>query len=240
MNVAQPSSVIEARCVSVHEGYALWAASYDRCPNPLLALEERTMAAMLPAVLNRCVLDVACGTGRWMMKLAARGAASIFGLDLSPQMLSRAAEKSSLHGRLFEADGRHMPVLSGAIDLVLCSFVVGYIADLGSLMREISRIASPQAEIFLSDVHPSCHRRGWKRTFRHENEILEIENTRHSIAAILRVCHASGLRLVRQIEPHWEEPERRIFQMAGKVRLYEESRCDPAIFILQLRPFQSP
>jgi len=239
VNFTQRSSVIKHRRVSVREGYALWAASYDRRPNPLLVLEERVMESMLPTVVNRRVLDVACGTGRWMNRLAACGAASVFGLDFSLQMLHCALGKTSLQGRLLQADCRQIPILSGTIDLALCSFVAGYLEDLKSLMRELSRIVSPQAEIFLSDVHPSCHSRGWKRAFRHENQVLEIENTRHSIAEIVRIGEASGQRLVGQAEPHWGEPERRIFQAAGKIRLYEESCNDPAIFILKFRPFRT-
>lgn len=238
MNLAQRSRTIEPRRVSVREGYALWAASYDRCPNPLLVLEERVMEARLPTVVNRRGLDVACGTGRWMNRLIARGAASVFGLDLSPQMLGCALRNDSLHGRLLQADCRQIPILSGTIDLALCSFVAGYLEDLKSLMRELSRILSPRAEIFLSDVHPSCHSRGWKRAFRHENQVLEIENTRHSIAEIVYLGEASGLRLVGQAEPHWGERERRIFEAAGKIRLYEGNCSEPAIFILQFRPFR--
>lgn len=236
MSIAQQSSATETRRVSVREGYALWAASYDRRPNPLLVLEERVLEPMLPPVVNRHVLDVACGTGRWMNRLATRGAASVFGLDLSSQMLDRALKKASLRGRLLRADCRQIPILSGTIELALCSFIAGYLEDLRGLMRELSRLVTPQAEIFVSDVHPICHCRGWKRTFRHGNQVLEIENTRHSIADIVRTGETSGLRLVGQAEPHWGEPERRIFQVAGKVHVYTQSCHDPAIFILQFRP----
>ncbi|MGH9470854.1 MAG: class I SAM-dependent methyltransferase [Terriglobia bacterium] len=235
MKAATSFRVMETRRVSVREGYALWAASYDRHPNPLLVLEERTVASMLPGVLNRRVLDVACGTGRWMTKLAGLGAESVFGLDLSPQMLARAEEKVSLRGRLAQADCRRIPICSGTIDLVLCSFAAGYLGELTGLIREISRIARPRAEIFLSDVHPSFHRRGWKRAFRHGTQVLEIENKRHSIAEIVHACQASGLAVVDRAEPHWGTPEERIFQSAGKLRLYQESLDEPVIFVLRLR-----
>ena len=194
---------------------------------------------MLPSVLNLRALDVACGTGRWMARLVTHGAASVFGLDLSPQMLECAARKASLRGQLVQGDCSELPIRSGMADLILCSFVAGYLNDLSGLMPELIRVASPRAEIFLSDVHPSCRRRGWKRTFRHGNEVLEIENTKHSIAQIIRMGHAHGLRLIDHAEPRWGEPERQVFQIAGKMHVYEESRCDPAIFVLRFRPFRA-
>lgn len=239
MNSTQQSGATETRRVPVREGYALWAASYDRCPNPLLSLEERTISLMLPAVANLRALDVACGTGRWMARLVACGAASVFGLDLSPQMLECAARKASLRGQLVQGDCSELPIRSGMADLILCSFVVGYLNDLSGLMGELIRVASPRAEIFLSDVHPSCHRRGWKRAFRYRDEVLEIENTKYSIAQIVRIGQASGLRLIDHAEPHWGEPEWQVFQMAGKMHVYEESRRDPAIFVLRFRPFRA-
>lgn len=236
MSAAQPSLSTEPRRISVRDGYTLWAASYDHLPNPLLHLENRVMAGMLPDVSNRRVLDVGCGTGRWMQRLAEMGAKAVFGLDASPQMLNCAAGKVSLNARLLRGDCRQLPIRAGSIDLAVCSFVAGYLCDLGNLLRELSRIATPRAEIFLSDIHPSCYSRGWKRTFRHGGEVFEITNTQHSITEILRAGHDSGLRLAGITEPHWDEPERPIFEMAGKRHLFEAGRPHPALYILQFRP----
>src|SRR5215831_6355504 len=45
------------------EGYDRWAVTYDSALNPLLALEERCVFPLLPALQNLRVLDLACGTG---------------------------------------------------------------------------------------------------------------------------------------------------------------------------------
>ena len=83
------------RRVSAAEGYKLWAPAYDRDPNPLLALEERQLTPLLPDLKQKAVIDVACGTGRWLEKLMDRGARSGFGVDLSRAMLAVARTKTS-------------------------------------------------------------------------------------------------------------------------------------------------
>lgn len=47
---------------------------------------EFTLQALSPLTGKR-ILDVGCGSGRYSVELAARGAAAIVGLDLSPQMI---------------------------------------------------------------------------------------------------------------------------------------------------------
>jgi len=70
-----------------------WAAVYDEQPNPLLALEERYLAPLLPALTGRDVLDAGCGTGRWLYRCIPQRPASLTGIDISVAMLARAREK---------------------------------------------------------------------------------------------------------------------------------------------------
>ena len=79
---------MERSCVSVQEGYERWAPTYDRDPNPLLALEERQLKLMIPPLEGKRVLDLACGTGRWLAWLMKGGARTGVGVDFSPAMLA--------------------------------------------------------------------------------------------------------------------------------------------------------
>ncbi|PYV20619.1 MAG: hypothetical protein DMG27_22585 [Acidobacteria bacterium] len=85
------------------EGYELWAPAYDRDPNHLLALEERTLKPLLPDLAGQQVLDLGCGTGRWLELLLDLGARRAVGVDRSRAMLRVAATKPRLRGRLVEA-----------------------------------------------------------------------------------------------------------------------------------------
>src|SRR5579863_129417 len=52
------ASSVGPGCVSVEEGYERWAPTYDHAPNPLLHLEERKLAALLPDLSGKHVLDL--------------------------------------------------------------------------------------------------------------------------------------------------------------------------------------
>ncbi len=71
-----------------------WAAVYDRDVNPLLQLEERWLAALLPETRGSHILDIGCGTGRWLRQLEAMSPTALTGADPSPAMLARAREKT--------------------------------------------------------------------------------------------------------------------------------------------------
>ena len=73
------------------EAFNAWAEVYDGRPNPLLLLEQRVLGAMLPDVQGLDVLDVGCGTGRWLQRLTDSGARGLVGVDPSPEMLAVAA-----------------------------------------------------------------------------------------------------------------------------------------------------
>src|ERR1700756_828701 len=59
--------------VAAVEGYRLWAPVYDCMQNPLLSVESRTLRRLLYRIRVQRVVDVACGTGRWMLHFQERG-----------------------------------------------------------------------------------------------------------------------------------------------------------------------
>jgi malonyl-CoA O-methyltransferase len=224
-----------ARCVSALEGHELWAATYDQAPNPMLALEERTLERMLPALAGKAVLDIACGTGRWLRKLRQRGARVSLGMDLSYAMLRQASRQGQLEGMLVRGDACALPYRSGVADLVVSSFAVGYIDDLRGFADELARVARPGSEVFISDFHPSNHSRGWRRSFRSGEEILEIRSYARPVAQICEAFGTHGLRLEARIEACFDEPEKALFVRSGKGRFFETARSEPAIFVCRFR-----
>src|SRR3954469_9134228 len=81
-----------AEVLPTRDGYDRWAATYDTDGNPLIALEEPHVDALLGDVRGLCVLDVGCGTGRHALRLARAGAA-VTAIDFSEAMLAQARAK---------------------------------------------------------------------------------------------------------------------------------------------------
>ena len=219
------------RCLQPADAYALWAQTYDRDPNPLLALEERELLPLLPSLEGAFVLDVACGTGRWLNLLLARGARHGVGFDFSLEMLAQAQRKNPLRKSLVSADCTAIPIAAKVADLAICSFAASYVADLSLLGAELARVLRKGGRLILSDLHPSGLERGWRRTFRHDGEVAEIANFKFSIDQLCSTFQEHGFKLETMISPTFGEAERPIFRRCGKEDLFERSQSGPAILV---------
>ncbi len=157
------------------------AAAYDTTPNPLLALEQRTLEPILPDMRDLTVADIGAGTGRWLRRIHA---ARRIAIDRSCAMLAHAP------GQRIVADARQIPLPDACSDVVLCAFALGYAPSCFSELVRITR-----RTLIVTDVHPE---RGWTRMAPHE---------RYAIADL---AHPSLVR-THLIEPHISETERSLF-----------------------------
>ena len=213
------------------EGYRLWAETYDDDPNPLLALEHRILLGELVSLRGKRVLDVACGTGRWMAT-AQRQEATSFGIDRSNEMLCQAERKDQLAGRLVLADACRLPIADEALDLVICSFALGSMASVRVTIAELSRVTRDGGRVIISDLHPDTAKLSWRSTFRDGARVYEVAQHRYEVKECLEAGWEAGLQLARHLEPRFGEPERAIFQRAGRDRAFESARRVPAMSIL--------
>lgn len=218
------------------EVFDTWADVYDSEPNPLLSLEQRVLAPMLPDVRGIDVLDAGCGTGRWLTQLAARSPRSLLGIDISPQMLQLAASKLDHNCDLRLGSCTALPFSDGVADMVLSSFVISYLGELEIFAQEIDRVARPGTTIFLTDMHPdteaSCN---WKRSFQANGSTTQMHGSRWSLPQITRAFLDRGFEVLSLIEPIFSPEERRTFEECGRIDLYHSAANLPAIYILQLR-----
>jgi ubiquinone/menaquinone biosynthesis C-methylase UbiE len=232
----QASDLISiATPVPVEEGYARWAATYDRTPNPLLALEQRCLLPMFANVAGKHVLDLACGTGRWLEKLLAAKPALGIGVDLSAAMLARARNKVTLTGRLARADCLQLPFAANVFDLAVCSFALEHIAGLSEIAAESSRVLKRPADLFITGLHPTAYAAGWRAGFRDRGGALQINSIAHSIDEIISAFGRAGFTLSRTLECCLGEPERPLFASAGKEQSFEAAGKLPAVVILHFR-----
>jgi ubiquinone/menaquinone biosynthesis C-methylase UbiE len=217
-----------SRVLPAPEAYERWAPSFDTSPSPIVSLESRHLERVLPDVRGKRLIDVGCGTGRWLAWALARGA-RVAGADFSAEMLRVAAGKPHLADRIVRADGLGLPFADACADVVLCTLSLAYVHPIESAMAELARLARPGGCVVVTDFHPDAIRSGWKRTFREGPDVFEIEQGHYSISDL----HAPSLKLHDLIEPCFGEPERELFTTAGKQREFEAACAQPAIFIAQ-------
>ena len=236
--VESPESKVESpgtARVSAKEGYELWAATYDKDLNPLLALEERALHPMLPELRHKDALDIGCGTGRWLSTLINLGVRSVIGVDASPEMILRARAKQSLRGRLVLADTCALPFRPQSADVMVCSFTIGHVFNIGALASELARVARPGADVFVTDMHPAARAQGWRCAFRCAERTVEIETFVHAMPDLLGSFEHERFRLVKSGDFRLGEPERGIFRAAGRHAIFEKARATPAVLVLHFR-----
>jgi len=221
--------------VSVEEGYERWAPTYDEAPNPLLNLEERKLTALLPDVGGKCVLDLACGTGRWLEKLSAQGAGPGVGVDFSIAMLRVAGKKAAIRARLARADCVRLPFRPSVFDLVVCSFALGHMRDLQAMLCELARVSKAGADVFVSDLHPEAYARGWRTGFRDSRSAVQIEMLPRTAEEIVRAFYSAGFECLTHVPLCIGEPEKAIFEQAGKGHLFARACQVPAVLVCHFR-----
>lgn len=217
------------------EGYERWAPLYDQIPNPLLAREERYLLPLLPDLRGRPVLDLACGTCRWLEKLVVRGCGPGIGIDSSMAMLRVAATKNAARGRILRASCENVPISSAAFDLAICSFALGHISDLDPVVRELARVMKPTADVFVSDLHPEAYARGWRVGFRDCGTAVQIEMRSRSTEEIKATFCANGFRCEREAPLWLGDPEAPLFERAGKRDSFLAACQLPAVLIFHFR-----
>jgi len=187
--------------------YTLWASSYEpRAHNRLMELEQATVFELLPELRGLTVLDVGCGTGRYLRELESRGAIA-FGMDLSAPMLERARRQST---RVARADLRALPFDAMTIDLAICGLALGDVAELELALGEIARVLRPAGRAIYSVVHPAGEKAGWSRTFESDGRQWAIDGHWHSLSRHRQACAAAGLSIEEWREPALpERPDQR-------------------------------
>jgi len=114
-------------------------------------IDRREKAAVLDAILpveDRSVLEIACGTGRFTVMLAERGA-DVVGLDISAAMLQQGRQKAqdaNLAGTLdfLRGDAGRLPFPDDHFDTVIAMRFFHLADDPDGFLREMRRVSSDQ------------------------------------------------------------------------------------------------
>jgi ubiquinone/menaquinone biosynthesis C-methylase UbiE len=183
--------------VDVREGYAKWAPQYDGEANPLIMIEEPATLELIGDVAGLDVLDAACGTGRYALRLAQAGA-RVCGVDVSEEMLAVARTKHDEQGldvelRLGELTA--LPYPDASFDVAVCALTFCHLPDLRPPTAELARVLRPGGRLVISDFHPMGLRIGWRTVVRHADGRYLIENYQHLVGDFVAALLAAGLVL---------------------------------------------
>lgn len=166
------------------------------------------MLGLMPATLQGAVvLDAGCGSGRYMLHALRRGAARVTGVDLSPEMLQRAAAElgalqpdAGTEVELLQGSLAALPVLDALADLTICGLVVGHIENLQQSLAELRRVTRPGGMLLCSDVHPIGHALGWLRDFKSGNQRYAVRHAQHLYSDWHAACATLGLQIEQVLE----------------------------------------
>jgi ubiquinone/menaquinone biosynthesis C-methylase UbiE len=151
-----------------HVNYEEIAPTYDQryVANPLPQVAA-TLRALVQDLDPARILEVGCGTGRWLAELPAPAAQApagrhVFGLDLSPAMLDQARLQSR-HEPPDLACGRalRMPFPDRTFDLVYCVNALHHFGGPRAFVAEARRLLRPGGALAVVGMDPRRSRDTW-------------------------------------------------------------------------------
>ena len=143
-----------------HRQFSAWAETYDGHwlnyflfePSHALLLKE------LREVAPGRALDIGCGTGEFVARLAGRGW-EVFALDLCEPMVRQARVKAAganVGGAVSvtAGDSEHLPFASGSLDVVTCANSFHHYPHQAKVVGEMYRVLRPGGRLLLLDGWP--------------------------------------------------------------------------------------
>jgi SAM-dependent methyltransferase len=183
----------------VREGYDLWSESYDRTPNPLVALDRRcTMPLLQPHPAER-ILDAGCGTGAHFDFMLCRRSKPV-GLDFSREML-RLAQWKHPGIPLIQADlNDQLPFRARAFDAALCALVGEHLTSLRTLFHEFATSLVQSGRLVFSVFHPEMAAAGTEANFERGGVEYRLGAERHTVDDYLSLIGEAGFQVVKVCE----------------------------------------
>jgi malonyl-CoA O-methyltransferase len=210
------------------EAYRLWAPTYQ-AETAVSWLEKETVAELGIATTGCTLLDVGCGTAR---RLRDSGASLAIGVDVAPEMLSRATSPHSLAC----ADMRALPFAAESFDVVWCRLAIGHVSDALAAYSELSRVCCIGGTVLVTDLCVEAVDAGHRRTFRDATGVVrETEHFVHTEDVHVRGANSAGLELVTKRTGVVGPSIKHFYDDAGRSSAYDAQCGLPLILALSLR-----
>jgi len=142
--------------VNVKKQYEIWAKSYDTDSNLLIFLEDKFADKFFGKVKGKDVLDFGCGTGRYAIPLAKKGA-NVTAIDFSNPMLKIAKQKSRKAKVKINFSRQNIVEYKPKkkYDLIISMLVQDHVKKLKKSVEVINKASGVGTRVIVSNVHPS-------------------------------------------------------------------------------------
>lgn len=188
--------------LSLEDAYDQWAEEYDDA-DPSTLLDEPFLLSQLKMFAGCRLLDLGCGTGRYLRLLAQPGI-SMVGLDLSQGMLARARRTFIPEAPVgwVQASFGSLPFVSGTFDRVVSGLVLDHVDDLHLYFHQVAAILRSGGRLVLSTVHPAMQRlTGINVRFAAQGRYYQMQGTVHEVDSIEEAAQQAGLTIESLLEP---------------------------------------
>jgi ubiquinone/menaquinone biosynthesis C-methylase UbiE len=184
-------------------GYDDWAASYDD-RDPSTWLDEPFLLEHLKPLSGCRVLDMGCGTGRYLRRLPP-SAYRITGVDLSKNMLSRARQTigNRKDTSLVQASVTCLPFQPRSFDRIMSGLVIDHVGSVEQFFRQLSDVVVVGGRAVVAAVHPEIQRITGSSIEVQSNEKrpVQIRGHIHEVPRLLAAARDAGLTVVAMDEP---------------------------------------
>jgi demethylmenaquinone methyltransferase / 2-methoxy-6-polyprenyl-1,4-benzoquinol methylase len=149
---AHSGLVAERQPAFTKELFSPLPARYDRLEAILsMGQNSRWRREMVGRIMPgdpKLVLDIATGTAGVALQIEKRTGARVVGIDLTRAMLEEGRRRVSGAGRrgaisLVLGDADRLPFEDGTFDALCFTYLLRYVPDPGSTLREIARVVRP-------------------------------------------------------------------------------------------------
>jgi SAM-dependent methyltransferase len=170
--------------------YQRWAPLYPPVAhNPLMRAEQQAMLLYWPKVEGMCVLDLACGTGRYSRLLAEAGATDVIALDFCVPMLTQVSNGCRVCASMMQ-----LPFADDTFDVVISGLALGHATDVYPWMAEIARVLRNGGTLLYSDFHPDAAYAGLTRSFKDlDDETCSVPHAQYPVPTQIDAARAAGL-----------------------------------------------
>lgn len=134
---------------SYYDEFAAWYER-DRHVGYHRLIDDLQVDLLTPQVADKDVLEVGCGTGLLMHRVAEY-ARSVQGIDISPGMLEQAEARGL---DVLEGSATDLPFEDAQFDVVYSFKVLAHVQDIEQAVAECARVTRPGGRVFLEFYNP--------------------------------------------------------------------------------------